>query len=59
VIAANIKDNTRKRALLLYQAGSEVHEIFKTLLDTGGPEEYTKAVKALTSYFEPEKNRIY
>ena len=30
LVASNIKDTGRKRALLLYQAGPEVHEIFKT-----------------------------
>ena len=31
LLAADIKDDARKRAKLLYQAGPEVHEIFKTL----------------------------
>ena len=31
LVAADIKDDGRKRALLLYQAGPEVYEIFKTL----------------------------
>jgi hypothetical protein len=54
-----VKDTARKRALLLYQAGPEVHEIFKTLPDTGDEKNYEAAVNALTAYFEPEKNRIY
>ena len=33
LVASNVKDTARKRALLLYQAGPEVHEIFKTLPD--------------------------
>ena len=32
--AADIKDETQKRAILLYQAGP-VYEIFKTLQNTG------------------------
>ena len=57
LIAADITDDKRKRALLLYQAGPEVHEIFKTLTDTG--EEYETAKKALTKHFEPAKNPIF
>ena len=57
LIAADITDDKRKRALLLYQAGPEVHEIFKTLTDTG--EEYETAKEALTKHFEPAKNPIF
>ena len=61
LVASNIKDPSRKRALLLYQARPEVHEIFKTLLvpDTRDEKDYDKAVQALTRHFEPEKNWIY
>ena len=48
LIASNIKDPSRKRALLLYQAGPEVHEIFKTLPDTGDEKDFDKAVQACT-----------
>ena len=58
LIAADIKDDDRKRALLLYQAGSEVYEIFKTL-EEDEAKDFKSAVKALTKYFEPEKNVIY
>ena len=40
LIASNIKDTSRKRDLLLYQAGPEVHEIFKTLPDTGDEKDF-------------------
>ena len=59
LIAADIKDDSRKRALLLYQAGPEVYEIFKTLTEEGEEKNYKSAVDALTAYFEPEKNVIY
>ena len=59
LVAADITDATQKRALLLYQAGPEVYEIFKTLPDTGEAKDFQKAVDALTHYFEPDKNRIY
>ena len=42
----------------MYQAGPEVHEIFKTL-EEGKDQDFNSAVKALTEYFEPEKNVIY
>ena len=45
-----MKDPSRKRALLLYQAGPEVHEIFKTLPDTGDEKDFDKAVQALTKH---------
>jgi hypothetical protein len=58
ILAADIKDDARKRALLLYRVGPEVHEIFKTL-EEGETKDFKSAVKALTEYFEPEKNVIY
>ena len=59
LIASNIKDPSRKRALLLHQVGPEVHEIFKTLPDTGDEKDFDKALQVLTKHFEMEKNRIY
>jgi hypothetical protein len=60
LVASNVKDTARKRAVLLYKAGPEVHEIFKTLPDTGDEKNYEAAVNAHTAaYFEPERNRIY
>ena len=55
-----MKDAALKRALLLYQTGPEVHEIFRTLPDTGGDKDYEAAVNALTAYFEPygEKSNL-
>ena len=58
LVAADIKDDGRKRALLLYQARSEVYEIFKTL-EEGKVKDFKSAVKTLTKYFEPKKNVIY
>ena len=59
VIANDITDDKRKRALLLYQAGSRVHEIFRQLQDTGEDKDYKTAVDKLNEYFEPQKNRLY
>ncbi len=57
--AMNIKDEGRKRALLLYQVGDEVYKIFKTLPDRVDDNNYRAAVECLTKYFEPEKNQLY
>ncbi|CAB4001725.1 Hypothetical predicted protein [Paramuricea clavata] len=58
LLAADIKDDARKRALLWYQAGPEVHEFSKPL-EEGESKDSKSAVKALTEYFEPEENVIY
>ena len=57
--ASGITDNTRKRALLLYQAGTRVREIFAQLDDTGNADAFDAAKQKLTAYFEPQKNRRY
>ena len=58
LVALNIKDDAQQLALLLYQAGTDVHEIFKTL-PTGEKDGFKEAVVALSNYFEPEKNKIF
>ena len=45
----NITIPKRKRALLLHYAGPDVDEIFDTLPDTGGDNDYDTAVAKLTS----------
>ena len=59
MLGFNIKDDTRKRALLLHFAGDEVEDIFQTLANTGEEKDYKKAKDALTDYFTPKKNKIY
>ena len=54
LVAADIKDDGRKRALLLYQAGPEVYEIFKTL-EEDEAKDFESAVKVLTKYFDRRK----
>jgi hypothetical protein len=56
-IAANIKDDAQKRAVLLYVAGPSVHKIFKTLQDTGT--DFKTALEKLDEYFQSQKNVIY
>ena len=60
LVASNVKDAALKRALLLYQTGPEVHEIFRTLPGIGDDKDYEAAVNALTAYFEPhgEKSNL-
>ena len=52
-----ITDVPRKRALLLYMAGSRVREIFSTLQETGT--DFDTAKTKLGEYFAPQKNRRY
>ena len=59
LLAEDIKDNARERALLLYQAGPKVYKIFKTLTEQGEDKYFEAAVNTLTTYFEQEKNIIY
>ena len=59
LVGNDITDNKRKRALLLYQAGSRVREIFRQLSDTVAAYAYQPAVTKLTGYFEPQTHRLY
>ena len=54
-MASDIKDDTRKRAMLLYQAGPQVSKVFKTLSNTGEDKDCKVALKKLNEYFEPQK----
>ena len=57
LVATGITDKKRQRALLLYQAGARVREIFRQLPDTG--DDLETAVAKLNEYFEPQKHRLY
>ncbi|CAB4000853.1 Hypothetical predicted protein [Paramuricea clavata] len=59
IIASGITDAKRKRALLLYQAGPRVREIFKPLADTGNDDNYEVAKTKLKEYFDLQKDRRY
>lgn len=62
LVAMNVTDKKRQRALLLHYAGEAVNEIFDTLPDTTageGDDPLDKAVQALTNYFTPKQNREY
>ena len=59
ITASGITDPTTKRALLLYQTGSRVREIFKQIPDTGTGADYDLAKEKLKADFDPQKNRRY
>ena len=61
LLALDIKDKKRQRAMLLYYAGPEVHNIYQTLTITEDDqnEDYGAAKKKLTEYFEPKVNITY
>ncbi|XP_046841925.1 uncharacterized protein LOC124436042 [Xenia sp. Carnegie-2017] len=59
LLAMNITNAARKKAMLLHYVGEEVNEIFETLaIDEPDREEdvFRKAEKALRNYFTPQKN---
>ena len=58
-IALNVTDNKQKRALLLYQAGQAMQDIFDTLEETGDDDDYDSAVASLDTYFSPKKHVDY
>ena len=57
--AMNITSNKQKRALLIYQAGPDVQDIFETLEETGPDGDYNTALAKLNNYFLPKKNVAY
>ena len=59
LVAIDVKDDTRKRALLLYAVGNEVDKIFATLSDVGEENDYKIAVEKLNEYFSPKKNILF
>lgn len=57
MVAMNIKDKKRQRALLLHYAGEDVSDMLDTLADTG--EEIDSALDERNAYFNPKKNIDY
>ena len=58
LVALNVKDAKRKRALLLHYAGKEVHDIYNTI-KVYEDEGYAEAKASLDKYFEPKINRTF
>ena len=44
IAASGITDNARKHALILYEAGSRIHDIFAHLPDTGEANDFDTAM---------------
>ena len=62
LVAMDVTNKKRQRALLLNYAGEAANEIFDTLPNTTpeeGEDPFDKAVQALTNYFTPRQNREY
>ena len=59
LVANDITDPKRNRALLLFLAGPRVHDIFRQLPNTGADDDFDAALASLNTYFEPLKNRVY
>ena len=57
LVGMDVKDDKRKRALLLHYAGEEESEIFETFTETGT--DYASAKQKLFDYFPPKKNTVY
>ena len=57
--AMDIKDATRKRAMMIHFAGEDVYKIFRTLEETGEAKDYDIAKAKLTEYFKPQQNIEY
>ena len=55
----NVTSNKQKRALLIYQAGPDVQDIFETLEETDPDDGYSTALAKLNIYFLPRKNVAY
>ena len=51
IVARGKTDTKRKRALLVYQAGQRVREVFKQLEDTGNDTDYDTAKANVKGYF--------
>ena len=61
-MASRIQDTKHQKALLLYQAGPKVREIFNQLSYVNGEgdkDNFATTKAKLIEYFEPQKNRRY
>ena len=62
MIAINVTEEARQKALLLHYAGEEINDIFDTLeplAKTGDETETDAAIKTLTAHFAPKQNREF
>lgn len=54
----NANSRQRRCALLLHLVGTDVQDIFYTLLNIGDGKDYKKAMDALNTYFVPKLNTL-
>ena len=54
-VGMNLKDDTRKRALLLHYVGESVHDIYEAEKGNS-PATYDETKKVLSVYFKPKRN---
>ena len=59
IAASCISNNAHKLALLLYQTGSRIRNIFAQLPDTGEATDFHTAKDRLTQHFQPQNNVMY
>ena len=59
ITATGLTEDKQKRSLLLFCAGEAVHEIFDNLPDSEEAKDYKTALKLLTDYFSPKKNKTF
>ena len=61
VIAHNIKEQRRQKALFHLLAGKEIAEIYKGFTDAqkGGAEDVERVIKSFEEYFQPQVNKFY
>ena len=59
LVALAVEDKKRQRALMLYYAGKEVHDIYKSLVADDANEDFEMAKEKLTLRFEPKVNKTY
>ena len=61
IVAHNIKEQKRQKALLRLLGGKEIAEIYKgfTEAQKGGEDDVERAIKSFEEYFQPQVNRFY
>ena len=59
LIALDVTEDSRQKALLLFYAGTDVHSIYNTLVNPSDEVDYAAAKTKLASYFAPSKNETF
>ena len=59
LIALDVTEDSRQKALLLFYAGTDVHTIYNTLVNPSDEVDYAIAKTKLASYFATSKNETF